>query len=121
MTESTIAGADFDAHFLLWFVGILSTGVLSVIFGFILIGWLAFRRDQHLAETYIQIFAGGEALRMFCITGILVAVLCLAFAKIIDGQVAASILSAMVGFVLGGVTRPKDRIKKSDPRAESNE
>ena len=99
MTEN---GAPFDADFLLLFMVIISTGVLAAVVGFIILGWKAFSKNQGLERTYMQVFLRGEALRMLTVTGIVFSVVCLAFAKIIEGSAAVSVLSGIAGYVLGG-------------------
>jgi F0F1-type ATP synthase assembly protein I len=95
-----------DGNFILKFIGILSIGVVAAIIGFIIMGVLAFRHSSNeRAEAFVQLFLRGDALRLLAVAGILSAVLCLAFAKIIDGPTAASILSGMMGFILGGISR----------------
>lgn len=121
MNATVNSGQPFDPQFVLWLVGILSTGVLATIFGLTVVGCLAIRANRE--ETfmqYMQIFSGGEALRMLCVSGILVSVMVLAFAKLIDGTVASSILSGMAGFVLGGVNRTKEKSARSGEKGASS-
>ena len=93
------AGA-FDATFVLYIVAMLSVGVLAIIVGFGFLGYQAYKKGE--GTEYFRLLLGGEVLRMLTVGGVTVVVLMLAFAKIIEGNVVGSILSAIIGFVLGG-------------------
>ncbi|MDQ3907214.1 MAG: hypothetical protein M3268_02605 [Acidobacteriota bacterium] len=95
--------ADFDANFVLWVFLIMSAMVLLAIVGFIIVGIIAFRKDG-TTKAFVELFSRGDILRLLTVAGLLVVVIVLAFAKLIQGEVVASILSGVIGYVLGGTS-----------------
>jgi hypothetical protein len=84
---------------------LLSSGVLLTILGFIVLGVIVFKRNDPLTiRAFLDLFAKSDVLRLLTVGGILVVIIALAFAKIIQGEVVASILSGMTGYVLGGLS-----------------
>jgi amino acid transporter len=101
---------NFDAQFVFWMFVVMSSGVILTIIGFIILGVIVFRRNDPTAtRAFIELFSKGDVLRLLTVAGILVVIIALAFAKIIQGDVVASILSGVTGYVLGGLSGSKER------------
>jgi hypothetical protein len=114
-TNQITAGTPFDATFLFKFVCVVSTGILLAILGFIIIGAVAFYRNTNgAADTFIALFLRGEILKILTVSAIAMSVVYLAFARIVDGATAASILSGVTGYVLGGLSLHKPEAKQSE-------
>ena len=93
MIENASTGSPFDAHFVLWLFVIMGSGIVFAIAGFMMIGVITFRsKDEASIKAYVELFSKGDALRLPTVAGILAIVIALAFARLIEGDVAASIL-----------------------------
>ena len=99
---------DFDAKFVFWIFAVMGSGILLTIIGFIALGRMVFEKNDPLTiRAFLDLFAKGDVLRLYTVSGILVVIVVLAFAKIIQGEVVASILSGVTGYVLGGLSGGK--------------
>ena len=99
---------NFDARFVFWLFTVISSGVLLTILGFIIIGvYVVKRNDPATTRTFLELFSKGDVLRLLTVAGVLAVIIALAFAKIIQGDVVASILSGITGYVLGGLSGGK--------------
>jgi lysylphosphatidylglycerol synthetase-like protein (DUF2156 family) len=114
MAETLTNGSPFDSTFVIKLLIIMAVGVVAGVIGFIIVGVLAFRKnDEKAMNAYITLFAKGDVLRLLTVAGILAAVLALTFARLVDGPVAASILSGIAGYVLGGLAKASNPQQKS--------
>jgi len=112
---------NFDANFVFWMFLLMSSGVLLTILGFIVLGVIVFKRNDPMTiRAFLDLFAKGDVLRLLTVGGILVVIIALAFAKIIQGEVVASILSGVTGYVLGGLSGGKEPRTLIRPRTNGS-
>lgn len=64
----------------------------------------------------MQLFVAGDVLRPLTVVSILTLVSVLAFARVFSGEVAASSVSGVAGYVLGGTSRPKREAESRLPK-----
>ena len=65
---------NFDASFVFWMFVVMSLGVILAIAGFILLGVIAFRKnDPETTRAFVELFSKGDVLRLLTVSGILVA------------------------------------------------
>jgi hypothetical protein len=107
---------NFDAHFVFWMFALMSSGVLLTITGFIIIGVIVIKKnDPATTRTFLDLFSKGDVLKLLTVAGVLFVIIALAFAKIIQGEVVASILSGVTGYVLGGLSGGKGTRALTNP------
>jgi amino acid transporter len=106
--KGAVMSGNFDANFVFRMFVVMSSGVLLTILGFIVLGVMVFKKnDPLMTREFLDLFSKGDVLRLLTVGGILVVIIALAFAKLIQGEVVASILSGVTGYVLGGLSGGK--------------
>jgi CBS domain containing-hemolysin-like protein len=106
---------DYNAKFLLIWLAMISTGIVGAIVGLTIVGVTAFKKgDATMADKFVELFARAEFVRLITAIVIVIAVCALAFAHIISGEVTGTLLGAIAGYVLGGMSKAKRGSKKEE-------
>jgi len=100
---------QFDAQFLLIWLGMMSVGILFAVIGLTIIGVIVFKKDNPASvKAFSNIFIKGEMLRLVTVIAIIIAISALSFGGILKGEIVATLLSGIAGYVLGGMTKSQN-------------